>query len=370
MKIILDTRMYGREFTGIGRYTLEMVNELMRIPSDNDYFLLLRKKYYNLLQIPPHWHKILVDIPHYSLEEQLLLPKIIQSLNPNLVHFMHLNVPLLYKGSYIVSLHDLIMHKQGYEASTLPLPLYLAKRIPFKLIVKHAVKNARQVIVPTLAVKKDVIDYYKIPESKVTQIYDGVASRFKNTNLKTKVKSKSLPNFLYVGNLYPHKNVQIIVEAIKILKTDNINVTLTIVSGQSTFRNKLQEYSKELGLTKNLIFKENINDKELIRFYASSQAYIFPTKDEGFGLPGLEAMAVGTPVIASDIPVLKEVYKDNVYYFDSMSPNSLAEAMKRIMKIEKSTLTTHIKKAQEYATSFSWEETAKETLRVYEGVKI
>ena len=214
-KILIDARFYGLEHSGLGRYTINLISELQKIESSFEYAILLRKKYFNELNFKYNWKKILADFPHYTVKEQLHLPSLIAKEKPDLVHFPHLNVPLGYHGPFVVTIHDLIMHKQGIEATTLPIPIYFAKRIPFKLVTRSAVKRANHIIVPSNSVKDEIIDYYKVNENKITVTHEGFAKDFVSDNRgagETEILSNyGLPPnqyLLYVGNAYPHKNLK------------------------------------------------------------------------------------------------------------------------------------------------------------------
>ena len=175
MKIVIDGRFYGLENAGLGRYTINLINGLQKIDTTNQYIVLLRKKYFNQLNLPSNWEKILVDINHYSLEEQIKLPKLIKGLKPNLVHFLHFNVPVFYQGKFIVTIHDLLMHKQkGLEGTTLTPSRYFLKRLGYKFVFGKAVKKALKIIVPSQAVKEEVCYYYKLDPEKVIVTYEGI----------------------------------------------------------------------------------------------------------------------------------------------------------------------------------------------------
>lgn len=175
MRIVIDARFYGLENAGLGRYTINLINELQKLDGQNDYLVLLRKKYFDRLNFNSNWKKILVDIHHYSLAEQIKLPKLIEDLKPDLVHFLHFNVPVFYKGKFIVTIHDLLMHKQrGLEATTLTPSRYFLKRLGYKLVFRNAVKKALKVIVPSQAVKDEVSYYYKLDPEKVIVTYEGI----------------------------------------------------------------------------------------------------------------------------------------------------------------------------------------------------
>lgn len=175
MKIVIDGRFYGLENAGLGRYTINLIQELGKIDIKNQYLLLLRKKYFNRLKLPANWTQVLADFPHYGLQEQITLPRLISSLKPDLVHFLHFNVPVFYRGPYVVMIHDLLMHQQkGLAATTLPAAKYFLKRLGYKTVFARAVKKAKKIIVPSNVVKKELIAYYQIEPEKVVVVYEGV----------------------------------------------------------------------------------------------------------------------------------------------------------------------------------------------------
>src|SRR3990167_4359918 len=111
MKILIDARLYGPKNTGNGRYTMNLLTNLAKIDHKNHYIILLRKEEFENLVFPSNWVKVLADFKHYSFEEQFKLPIIVWRCKPDIVHFPHFNVPLFYFGKYVVTIHDLIMHK-------------------------------------------------------------------------------------------------------------------------------------------------------------------------------------------------------------------------------------------------------------------
>src|SRR3989338_10641098 len=120
MKILIDALLYGLENTVLGRYAINLIKYLGQIDHRNEYFILLRRKYFDGLNLPKNWTKILTDFRHYSLSEQFKLPGIIDKINPDLTHFLHFNIPLFWKGKFVVTIHDMLMHKHtGLSATTL-----------------------------------------------------------------------------------------------------------------------------------------------------------------------------------------------------------------------------------------------------------
>ena len=177
MKIVIDARMYGLEHAGIGRYVLNLIKEIEKIDEKNDYFILLRKKYYQQLKFKnKRFHKILADFPHYSFKEQFLLPGILRKLKPDLVHFPHFNVPIFWQGKYLVTIHDLIKHEsRGRKTTTRLAFFYWPKYWAYQLIVFLAIKRAKRIITSRHYWQNELVKRYKIKPDKIMVTYEGAA---------------------------------------------------------------------------------------------------------------------------------------------------------------------------------------------------
>lgn len=376
MKILIDARMYGLENSGIGRYLINLTKELINQEADNQYVILLRKKYFNKLKFPKGWKKVVAEFGHYSLSEQIMLPMVILREKPDLVHFPHFNVPIFIKSRFIVTIHDLTMHRQGVNATNLPLPLYFLKRIPYKLIFNNAVKRSLKVITPSEAVKSEVINYYKVNPDKVTVTYEGMnfgSFMSKKGSREMEVLEKyGLVNkkyFFYVGNAYPHKNLETVVRAVVDININkNTPCKFVIAGSRDVFadrlngqiaKNKASDYVKLLGF---------VNDEELGVIYKYSLGFIYPSLAEGFGLQGLEAIASGTILLASNIPIFREIYGSHAFYFNPKDVSSVSSTMFSVLSIKGGDKYKYLSKAQEFIKKYSWEEMAKETLGVYKDV--
>lgn len=364
MRILIDARLYGLENTGIGRYVMNLVDNLARIDRTNNYVILLRKKYFSTLNFPENWKKVLTDFRHYSFAEQLRLPRIIKKENPDITHFPHFNTPLLFNGKFTVTIHDMLMHKSfGLSATTLPAFQYIVRRLGYKTVFAHAVKKSVKVIVPSSAVGEELIKGYGINKNKVAVTYEGFDSKI---SIKRSIEIEK-PYFTYLGNAYPHKNLDNLIKAIKILNTKSNQKAILAISGARNIftqriekiiqKEKAEEFVKLFGF---------VPDDKLGSFLANSVAFVFPTLSEGFGLPGLEAMGVGTLVLASNIPVLKEVYRNNALYFDPKKPEAIAKSMEDALAIPQDEREDIIRKAMEFVKIYSWDKMARQTLEIYE----
>jgi glycosyltransferase involved in cell wall biosynthesis len=174
MKVVIDARFYGLENAGLGRYTINLINQLQNIDTRNNYIILLRKKYYESLRFQTNFEKELADIPHYSFDEQIKLPKLIRKHNPDITHFLHFNVPLTFTGKFIVTIHDMTMHTQKTTATNLFLPVYLAKHALYKRVFRNSIVKSQKIIVPSQFVKDDLLKNFKINKNKISVTYEGI----------------------------------------------------------------------------------------------------------------------------------------------------------------------------------------------------
>jgi len=371
MKILIDARMYGLENTGIGRYTMNLVKELTKIDSKNNYVILLRKNYFDQLNFPSNWKKVLADFKHYTLAEQIKLPFIIRKENPDITHFPHFNVPVFYYGSYVVTIHDLLMHYQkGVEATTLSPIKYFVKRLGYKCIFDRAVNKSQKILVPSEYVKKDLLKNYALKSQKIVVTYEGAdkPQAVKNSAEVLEKYNLDAPYFFYVGNAYPHKNLPVAIEAVVLLnKKLGKKIYFAIAGARNIFKKKLEKIVQEFDAQKYVKLLGFVPEGEIGTLYQSSLAFVFPSLSEGFGLPGIEAMLAKTLCLSSKIPVLEEVFKDAAIFFDPKEVDSIERAMEKVLDLSSQEREKLIKDGFEFASRYSWRKMAKETLEIYES---
>jgi glycosyltransferase involved in cell wall biosynthesis len=341
-----------------------------------EFIILLRKKYYESLNLPENWKKVLVDIPHYTLREQLILPFIIKREKPDIVHFPHLNIPYFYSGKFIITIHDLTMQKQGLNATKLPIFIYLLKRIPFLLISKKAVKDAVKIIVPSKTTAIDIANYYDISIQKIKVTYEGYdyknISETKFTGEMSVLTNYGLVNksyFFYLGNAYPHKNLEIVIKAIKDLNQNKKMESIFVIAGlRDGFRKRLENFIHDINADKYVSLVGFVKDGDLPILYKNSLGFVYPSLSEGFGLQGLEAIAAGTTLACSNIPVFKEIYEFHAFYFDPKDLTSISSTLYSIYNLGKEEKHRYIRSAQAHIKRYSWQKMAEDTLSIYQGV--
>lgn len=364
MKIGIDARLWNE--TGVGRYIRNLVWQLEDIDKKNEYTLFVKRGIRNQeLGIRAEKIKLVeTDIPWHTIEEQVLFYKVLDNELLDLVHFPYFSVPILYNRPFVITIHDLIInHFPTGKASTLPLPVYILKQIAYKYVMKQAAQKSQKILTVSEATKREIIDHLRVASEKIIVTYEGV-----DKSLHT--SQRSINNygkyFLYVGNAYPHKNLERLIEVFDQLKGKHNDIQLLLVGNEDFFYKKLKVtvHQKQLGDT--IKFMGKAGDTELSELYSNAVALITPSRMEGFGLPGLEAMQHGTLVLASDIPVYREIYQNAAVYFDPLDGRTMHATIRRVLDANEK-FNKHKEKGLQLVKSFSWEKMAKETLEVYES---
>jgi glycosyltransferase involved in cell wall biosynthesis len=204
------------------------------------------------------------------------------------------------------------------------------------------------------------LKYYPFGASKIVVTKEGIAQPYAMQLQRHEVttKNKRLAQLIYVGSLYPHKNVKVILEALKQLP----DYKLLLVGTRTVFQTQTLKQVQLLGVEKQVVFSGYLTDEELIKLYQTSLALIQPSLSEGFGLTGVEAMASGIPVIASRIPIFQEIYQDAAQYFDPMNPASFAQA---VHELELADWPKTLQKGAKVAAQYNWQKTAQATWQAY-----
>ncbi len=376
MKIGIDARLI-RE-TGVGRYIQNLVKHLIEIDRKNDYVLFVRKEdQENLKSLASQrsgqisnlkWKIAIADVPWHSIKEQVQFTEILNREKLDLVHFPYFSVPISYNRPFVITIHDLILHHYPTgKASTLPFPFYVLKVIGYKYLIRKASENAKKIIAVSKSTKDEIMDHLKIPQDKIKVIYEGVDDKI--INQKSRIANDQRPKtkdyFLFVGNVYPHKNAERMIKAFNIFLQYFPQTLLILVGKEDFFYKRLRETVNKMDLGKKIIFYGRASDEELGVLYENAIAVVVPSLMEGFGLPALEAMANKCLVLASSIPSLKEVCREDAIYFDPYDGNDIAEKMKMayLGKFDREIIERGFERSKE----FSFRKMAKETLKIYES---
>jgi glycosyltransferase involved in cell wall biosynthesis len=371
MRIGIDARFYGVKSKGLGRYTQKLIENLESIQDSStadEYFVFLRKD--NFKEYKPKnkkFHKVLADYQWYSFSEQISMPKILNKYQLDLVHFPHFNVPIFYKKPFIITIHDLILlHFPTVRSSTLSPVFYWMKFLAYKLVIGLAIKKSKKIITVSEFTKNDIINNYEKAKNKTVVTYEACDDLVRGTEEDLnddQLKKYDIikPYILYVGNAYPHKNLENLIRAFS--KVSNSDLSLVLVGKIDYFYKKIKKIVEENKI-QNVIFTDFVSDKDLSRIYKGAKLYMFPSLYEGFGLPPLEAMQRGVPVASSDHGCMKEILGDAAIYFDARKRDEIKGAIEEMISDEQLRINL-IKKGNSQIKKYSWKKMAKETLEEY-----
>jgi glycosyltransferase involved in cell wall biosynthesis len=372
-KIIgIDARLYGPHAKGLGRYVQELVDGVLRQDQENEYVIFLAPINFKDFILPRAGvRKVLCRSRWYTLAEQVELPYLIARNHIDLMHFPHFNVPILCTVPFLVTIHDLILTKYpSQRASKLSPWLYRLKHRGYKFVISRALARAQKVIAVSLFTKNDIASQFGIPTDKIAMIYEGVAEKLKreekgDVNSVLRKYGLSLPFIMYVGNAYPHKNLENLLLEFNSLSKERPELKLLLVGGEDYFYKRLKVKVAEEKI-KNVIFAGFVPDEDLSLLFHSALAYVFPSLYEGFGLPPLEAMAQGCPVISSERSVMPEILGPAAHYFD---PHETAWLKSSLLALEKPGRIEELKRLGfARASLYKWDDCVNATLKLYKSL--
>lgn len=366
MKIGIDARFYHSRHAGISRYTKGLVHALFAIDKKNHYTVFLYPEAKDEWTIDqPNVVPVFTNIGHYSWREQVIFPSDLSKYKFDLVHFCNFNHPVLYPGKFVVTIHDLAYFI--YEGERLKGKLI---KPAFRVVMESAVRRARKVIAITDYTKREVVRRFRVPAKRVAVIHEGVDQKQftkGRSNEVTKLKRKydlEDPVILYVGQWRPHKNVPVLLEAFRVFRQSGRKVQLVL--GGSPNPDVLAVIESH-PFKDDIVVRGFIPDSELPVWYQSASVFVFPSLHEGFGLPVLEAQAVGVPVIASSATTLPEVGGKGALYFHPDRPRELAGHLSALLS-NKDLRARMIRLGRENIRRFNWRDAAEKTLKLYEEI--
>jgi glycosyltransferase involved in cell wall biosynthesis len=364
LRIAIDARKL-RDY-GIGTYVRNLLRHLSRLDHTTEYVVLCREQDASITsELGENFRAVTEASPAYSVREQLRVPLDLRRERVDLFHAPHYVLPPLTPCKSIVTIHDCIH---------LRFPQYLPNRLAYayaRTSLWVATHRSNRVLTVSEASKRDILRYFSVPPSKIDVIHNAIDERFGETPTDEEIarvreRYQLEDRFvLYAGNIKPHKNLERLIEAFHTLRKVGFEEVKLLIIGDeiskyATLRRAVHKYK----LHKHVRFFGFVPDKTLAILYRLAGVFVFPSLYEGFGLPPLEAMASGTPVITSNVSSLPEVVGDAAFLIDPYDADAIADAMRRVLS-EPALRADLRERGLRRVREFSWERSVARVREIY-----
>jgi glycosyltransferase involved in cell wall biosynthesis len=354
---------------GIGTYIRNLLRHLARMDRETEYVLLCQQSDLGIAaQLGGNFRTVLEPSPNYSIREQIHVPWVLMRERPDVYHAPHYVLPAGVRARSVVTIHDCIH---------LMFPQYLPNRAAHayaRATMWSAARRAACILTVSEASKRDILHFFNVSPDKVVVVPNAIDERFSIEPSEEEV-SRVRERYqldqrfvLYVGNIKPHKNLVRLIEAFNELRRGELEDLKLLIIGdeisrwpalrRAVHRHKLHQHVRFLGYQP---------DETLAILYRLASVFVFPSLYEGFGLPPLEAMASGTPVVTSSVSSLPEVTGDAAVLADPYDVGSIVDGIRRVLTDDR--LAEEMsRKGLVRAREFSWERSVHKTLEVYHKV--
>ncbi len=371
MRIVIDAR--NAHGSGIYRYSYQLVEQLQGIDSEHEYVVLVRGRGAETWRPRAgNFRAEIADHPIYGLDEQSALLVTLRALRADLVHFTSFNAPMLYGGRRVTTVHDLtyLDFPSLRDSSALGRIRYRGKDLAMRAVLRTSLRRSSAVITDTEYVRGQLLRRYGakvVSPERTFAIHCGAGP---NGGERGAAADPPLPHavappyLLYAGHAYPHKNLRVLINALQLVRRAVPEARLVLAGPPDSFYGALREYA---GGRPEVVFPGFVAEEVLTALYRGAGLFVLPSLSEGFGLPALEAMSNGTPVLAASASCLPEVCGEAAEYFDPTSPTELAEKAIRVLRSPED--RRRLREAGlRRAAQFSWRRMAERTLEVYGSV--
>jgi glycosyltransferase involved in cell wall biosynthesis len=367
MRVAIDARKL-HDF-GIGTYIRNLLRQLARLDHDSEFVLLVGPADRDVAaELGPNFRAVVESSPNYSVREQWRLPLVLRRERPDVFHAPHYVLPFGIGCRAVVTIHDCIH---------LMFPQYLPSRAAYlyaRASLWHAAHQAARILTVSDASKRDILRFFDVSPEAIEVVYNAIDERFWHTPSDEEIgrvrERYSLTSrfVLYVGNIKPHKNLERLIEAFARLRDRGLSdVKLLIIGDEISKLPALRRSVHSLRLHKDVRFLGYVSNETLAVLYRLASVFAFPSLYEGFGLPALEAMASGTPVVTSNVSSLPEVAGDAALLVDPYDVEAIASGLERVLR-DPALATELGHRGLLRAREFSWERSVARTHAIYQQV--
>jgi glycosyltransferase involved in cell wall biosynthesis len=367
MRVAIDARKL-HDF-GIGTYTQNLLRHLARLDGGTEYVLLCHERDLGVGgQLGPNFRTVLEPSANYSIREQIHVPWVLRRERPDVFHSPHYVLPPAIRCRSVVTIHDCIH---------LMFPQYLPNRAAYvyaKASMWSAARRSSRILTVSEASKRDLIRFFDVPPDKIVVVYNAIDDQFSATPVEedvARVRERYQLDHkfvLYVGNVKPHKNLVRLIEAFDRLRRRGFDdLKLLIIGDEISKLPALRRAVHQYKLHKHVRFLGFLPADTLAVLYRLAAVFVFPSLYEGFGLPPLEAMASGTPVVTSNVSSLPEVVGDAAMLIDPYDVESIVDGIRRVLS--EPALANELRaRGIQRAREFSWERSVARTKELYQEV--
>jgi len=374
VKIAIDIRRMT-EF-GVGTYIRNIVRTLSRLDHTSQYFLIgPPAKVQEIGTLPPNFHNIPAEAPENSVRGYREFRGALKNLNCDLVHIPNLfTVPRLMPCPYVLTAHNMLEHVSRVREQTGFMGTWQLQ------MTKQVLRGASRILAVSNFTRTEIEKFFAIPSSRVEVVYNAIDERFlrghasaSDRELIAERYQVNYPFLLYAGRVSPHKNVVRMIEAFSALKEElekedaYPDLKLIIIGDDLSGNPDLRRTVVRGGVQNDVRFLGFIPIEVLRIFYESAKIFVFPSLYEGFGLPPLEAMAHGTPVVTSNVSSLPEVVGNAAVLVNPENVFEIMRALHRVL-MDQSLRERMKERGYKQATRFSWDASVRRVLDVYRQV--
>jgi glycosyltransferase involved in cell wall biosynthesis len=352
--------------SGVGYYTENLLTNVMQLAPHNDYILFSNR---DMRGMPRLGNEVIYDrrfFPVRAAWMQGALPGALRQVRPDLCHFTNYLAPVVSDCPYVVTIYDMTLY-------IMPRYHRFKKLVLDRTLIPHVARRAGAIITISHSAKNDIVRFLKVPRDKVRVITGAVSPVFRHVSNEARLEAVcrryhiDVPFVLYVGTIEPRKNISRLIDAFAQMKRQGLPHKLVIVGQPGWQCAPIFAEVERLGLKRDVIFTGYVPYEDLPALYSAAESMAFPSLYEGFGLPVIEAMGCGTPVVTSNSSSLAEVADGAALLVDPLSVEQIAGALTRLHK-EPGLREEMSRLGIERAATFTWEKSARLAIEVYEEV--
>lgn len=358
--IVIDARIRR---ASSGRPIARLLEYLQELDTENTYTILVQPGD-TWQPTSANFKPVVCPFPNYSFNplQQLKLARLIKKQKPDLVFFgMTGFQPLFYKGNQVTLTHDLTMYDY-VRAGHLPGVVHWARMKGYRLLMWSAHKKATHIITPTGYVRDALIKFHPFTKGKVSVAYEASEPPLEVTGVQP--ENVTQPFIFHVGSPFPHKNLERLIHAFEIVHQHQPNLQLVLAGKREYYFEQLQKQIDTSPARDKILVTGFVSDEGLKWLYENARAYVLPSLSEGFGLPGLEAMAHGCPLVSSNATCLPEVYGGAAVYFNPEDVQDMAGKISTVITDDEIRRSL-VEFGHERVAQFSWRNMSKEILDVF-----